>query len=79
MMKLVIRVFFLEVEVECPKDLFILHSDLPFLPERKKIKKFNKLFCTIFDKENYVVHIRAIKQSLKSWINTKKSTQNKSI
>ena len=64
--------FFLEVEVECPKDLFILHSDLPFLPERKKIKKFNKLFCNIFDKENYVVHIRAIKQSLNHGLILKK-------
>ena len=29
----------LEVDVEYPKNLFNLHSDLPFLPERKKIKK----------------------------------------
>ena len=38
--------------------------DLPFLPERKKIKKCNKLVCTIQDKKNYVVHIRALKQAL---------------
>ena len=30
--------YFLEVDVEYPKKLFILHRDLPFLPERKKIK-----------------------------------------
>ena len=29
--------YFLEVDVEYPKNLFSLHSDLPFLPERKKI------------------------------------------
>ena len=34
-----------------------LHSDLPFLPERNKIKKCNKLVCKIHDKENYVVHL----------------------
>ena len=26
----------LKVELECPKKLFSLHSDLPFLPEKKK-------------------------------------------
>ena len=35
--------YILEVDVECPKKLSNLHSDLPFLPERKKIEKFNKL------------------------------------
>ena len=41
-----------------------LHSDLPFLPERNKIKKCNKLVCNIQDKENYVVRIRALRQAL---------------
>ena len=39
-------------------------GDLPFLAERKKIKKYNKLVCNINDKENYFVHIRALKQAL---------------
>ena len=39
--------YFLEVDVEYPKNLFSLHSDLPFLPERKKIGKFNKLVCDL--------------------------------
>ena len=38
--------------------------DLRFLPDRKKIKKCNKLICNIHDKENYVVDIRALKQAL---------------
>ena len=29
--------YFLEADVEYPKNLFNLHKDLPFLPERKKI------------------------------------------
>ena len=53
--------YFLEVDVKYPKKLFNLHSDLPFLPEKKKIKKCNKLVCNIHNKENYVVHIRALK------------------
>ena len=44
--------YFLEVDVKYPKHLFHLHSNLPFLPERNKIKKCNKLFCSIHDKEN---------------------------
>ena len=56
--------YFFEVDVEYPKNLFNLHSDLPFLPERKKIEKCNKLVCSIHDKENYIVHIRALKQAL---------------
>ena len=54
------------------KKLFNLHSDLPVLLERNKTKKCNKLVCDIHDKENYVVHIRASKQALKSQINIKK-------
>ena len=56
--------YFLEVDVEYPKNLFSLHSDLPFLPERKKIGKCNKLVCDFHDKKNYVVHIKALKQAL---------------
>ena len=52
--------YFLEVDIEYSKKLFNLHSDLLFLPERKKIKKCNKLACNIDDKENYVIHIRAL-------------------
>ena len=56
--------YILEVDVKYPKNVFNLHSDLPFLPERKKIEKCKKLVCNIHNKENYVVHIRALKQAL---------------
>ena len=42
----------------------MLHSDLAFVPERTKINKCTKLTCTIQNKENYVIHIRALKQAL---------------
>ena len=56
--------YFLEVDIDYPKELFNLHKDLPFLPERKKVNKCEKLICSIEDKEKYVVHIRALKQAL---------------
>ena len=64
--------YILEVDVEYPKNLFNLHCDLPFLPERKKIKKCKKLVCNIHNKENYVVHIRALKQALNHGLILKK-------
>ena len=42
-----------------------MHSDLPFLPERMKINKCNKLVCNLYNKNNYVAHIRALRQALK--------------
>ena len=42
----------------------MLHSDLAFLPERKKINKCTKLTCIIQNKDNYVIHIRALKQAV---------------
>ena len=64
--------YFLKVDVIYPKELHDLHSDLPFLPERMKIKKCSKLVCKLYDKENYVVHIRALKQALLHGLKLKK-------
>ena len=56
--------YVLEVDVEYPENIRMLHSDLAFLPERMTINKCTKLVCTTQNKENYVVHIRALKQAL---------------
>ena len=56
--------YILEVDVEYPKSLQKLHSDLPFLPERMKINNCTKLVCNLHDKENYPVHVLALKQAL---------------
>ena len=64
--------YFLEVDVEYPKTLFNNHKDLPFLPERKKVEKVEKLICSIEDKEKYVIHIRALKQALNHGLKLKK-------
>ena len=62
--------YFLEVDIDYPKE-FKKFKDLPFLPERKKVK-CKKLICSIEDKEKYVVHIRALKQALNHGLILKK-------
>ena len=48
--------YFLQVDIDYPEELFNLHRDLPFLPERKKVNKLEKLISSIVDKEKYVIH-----------------------
>ena len=67
--------YFLEVYGEYPKNLFSLHSNLPFLPERKKFRKCNKLLCDFYDKKNYVVYIKALKQVLNHGLILKECTE----
>ena len=43
------------------KKMFNLHNDLPFLFEKNKIKKCNKLVSDVHDKKNYVFHIKVLK------------------
>ena len=56
--------YIFEVDIEYPKHIRMLHSDLAFLPERMKINKSTKLFCNVQDKQNYVVHIVTLKRAL---------------
>ena len=56
--------YLLVVDIEYPKTLRMLHSDLPFLPEKIKINKCSKLICNVTDKKNYSIHIVALKQAL---------------
>ena len=44
--------YILEVDVDYPSKLHKLHSDMPFLPERMKIDKTQKLVCNLHDKKN---------------------------
>ena len=52
------------VDVEYPRNLHNLHSDLPFLPERMEINNCTKLVCNLYDKENYPVHVLVLKPTL---------------
>ena len=53
--------FIKKYDEDLSKNLHNLHRYLPFLPERMKIGKCNKLVCDFHDKKNYVVHIKALK------------------
>ena len=64
--------YIFEVDLEYPKNLHKLHSDLPFLSERMKINICSKLICNIQDKEKYILHIRALKQALNNGLILKK-------
>ena len=56
--------YIFEVDVEYPKRLHELHSDLPFLSERMEVNECKKLVCNIFNKKKYVAHINTLKQAL---------------
>ena len=56
--------YILEVDVEYPKRLHELHSDLPFLSERMEVNKCKNLVCNLFNKKKYVAHINTLKQAL---------------
>ena len=56
--------YLLVVNIEYPKTLCMLNCDLPFLLEKMKINKCPKLVCNVTDKENYSIHIVALKQAL---------------
>ena len=56
--------YFLEVDVQYPLKLYELNNDLPFLLERMKLEKVEKLVTNLHDKNEYVIHIRNLKQVL---------------
>ena len=56
--------YFLEVAVQYFEKLHEFDNDLPFLPERMKIEKVEKLVANVHDKTKYVIHIRNLKQAL---------------
>ena len=65
--------YILEVDVKYPKRLHELHSDLPFLSERMKIDKCNKLVCNLFNKKRkYITHTNTLKQALNHGLKLKK-------
>ena len=62
----------LEVDVEYPPMVRAKHKDLPFLSQKKKISKVDKLVTTLDDKGKFVVHVAALKQALNHGLKLKK-------
>ena len=60
-----IKGYLLEVDVRYPTDLHDSHSDLPFMCDKMKINKVEKLVPNLKDKKNYVIHIRVLDQALR--------------
>ena len=59
-----IWLFFLTVDFDYPSHLHDEHNDLPFLLEKWKIGKTNKLSTNLFNKKNYAIHTASLKQPL---------------
>ena len=64
--------YFIKVDVEYPKELHENHNELPFLMERMRIGRVEKLVPNLKDKKGYVVHIKALDQALKHGLKLKK-------
>ena len=63
-MKKVVKDIFFNMIFNSPKKLQELCNDLPLLPERIKIEKIGKLTANLYDKTEYLIYIRNLKQSL---------------
>ena len=57
-----------------PKNLHKNRNELPFLVERIKIGRVEKLESNLKNKKRYVVHIRGTESSIKAWFKIKKGT-----
>ena len=58
------RGYFFEIGFQYFEKLHELHNNLPILPERMKIEKVEKLVGNLHDKNEYITHIRNLKQAL---------------
>ena len=54
------------------KDLHENHNEMPFLVEKMKIKRVEKLVPNLKRKKRHVVHIKALDQALKNGLKIKK-------
>ena len=61
--------YFIEADIEYPKELHILPRDLPTLPKRMEVNGCKKLKCNLYDTKEYVDHISSLKQALNHGLN----------
>ena len=51
----------------------MIYPFLPFSPETMNIKKVETFVANLHDKEEYIIHIKKFKTSIKLWISLEKS------
>ena len=73
MMKTVTKNTYFEVNAEYARKLQKANSDLPFLPERMNIDKYQKLVCNLHDKKIGHAH-KSPKAAIKPLTNNSTST-----
>ena len=56
-MKIVMKDSFLKLMFNIQRKLYQLHNYLPFLHERMKIEKVEKLVADLHDKKKYIINI----------------------
>lgn len=68
--------YILEVDLEYPEHIHDIHNDLPVCPEKlvspKCTTKVKKLIPNLYDKSNYILHYRNLKQVLSLGLKLKK-------
>ena len=56
--------YVLEVDAKFPRELHDLHNDLPYMCEKIRVSRVEKLVPNLHDKKKYVIHVKALKQAL---------------
>ena len=64
--------YLFHVDITYPQEIRELYADLPFLPDKMRVNKVNKLVPNVYDKNNCYTFI-SIETSIKSWLSVKKS------
>ena len=63
-MKKVMKNIFQKLIIKILEVQYGLNNDLTFLPERMKVEKVEKLVANLHNRNEYVIHIRNLKQAL---------------
>ena len=69
--------YFLKIDFQYFEKLLELHNDWPFLSKRMNIEKEEKLVANLYDKTEYVVHVRNLKEALNHGSDLRKSFKKK--
>ena len=62
--------YILEVNVDYPTELHEKHNNLPFMPEKMKINKVEKLVPNLYNKEKICGAHQSSRSSAKTWLGT---------